>query len=678
MKKILLITLSLIGIALLHTSSAHATSGFDASRIIDDVVLTDTTRMSTGDIQNFLNSKVPTCDTNGTAPASDFGRPDLTHAQYAATQGWPAPPYPCLKDYTQNGQTAAQLINNAAQTYQVNPQVLIVLLQKEQGLVTDTWPLPSQYRSATGYGCPDTAACDSQYYGLTNQLNWAATMFHAIETNSPTWYTPYILGNNYIQYNPNSGCGGSTVNIQNRATQALYNYTPYQPNQAALDAGWALAPPCGAYGNRNFFLYFTDWFGSTTGLDYSWAFAGQYAYTDSTKTTPVNLSTLMPGQRIYVGFYAKNTGNKTWTNTGNNPVRVGTVRDYNRTSAFYDTTWLGYGRPATLQQSSVASGETGSFEFWMTVPPVSKITDFSEYFAPLIEGVAWMQDWGMNYSMRVTPPTYTWSLVGQAAYTDSTKTTPVGLNNLNPGDRRYIELVVKNTSNVTWANTGPNPIDLGTTSPIDRSSAFYDSTWLGYNRAARMVEPSVAPSQNATFDFWLTAPSINQSTTFLEHFTPVAEGITWMNDIGLNYAAQVNAATYGWSIVGQAAYTDSTKTTSAGLDNLNPGDRRYIELAIRNTGNVTWKNSGSNPMDLGTTRPTDRSSIFYDTGWLGYNRSARINEASVAPGQTATFDFWVDVPANATPGSYLEHFTPVLEGITWLQDIGLNYYIKVQ
>lgn len=79
--------------------------------------------------------------------------------------------------YSEGGRSAAQIIYDAAQQHQINPQVLIVLLQKEQGLVTDTWPLNIQYRSATGYGCPDTAACDSQYYGLTNQLNWAAKMF---------------------------------------------------------------------------------------------------------------------------------------------------------------------------------------------------------------------------------------------------------------------------------------------------------------------------------------------------------------------------------------------------------------------------------------------------------------------------------------------------------------------
>jgi len=240
--------------------------GFDAGNIIDDSVFTNADTMNASQIQDFLNSKVSSCDTDGTQP-SEYG--GGTRAQWAANQSLhpniPAfyPPFTCLKDYSQNGLTSAQIIYNAAQVYDINPQTLIVLLQKEQGLVTDTWPGPHQYKSATGYGCPDTAACDSQYYGFTNQVINAAKMFHAIETNSPTWYTPYILGNNVIQYNPDSSCGSSVVNIQNRATQALYNYTPYQPNAATLNAPMGTTVSCGAYGNLDFYRYFTQWFGST-------------------------------------------------------------------------------------------------------------------------------------------------------------------------------------------------------------------------------------------------------------------------------------------------------------------------------------------------------------------------------------------------------------------------------
>lgn len=266
LKQTLIITLSLaISItAIIAINSkplnAASTANFNPGKIIDDGIFVNSSSMNVSQIQNFLNSKVPTCDTYGTR-TSEFG--GGTRAQWAAARGY-YPPFTCLKDAYEGGRSSSQIIYDVAQQFQINPQVLIVLLQKEQGLVTDTWPTHNQYRTATGYGCPDTAPCDSQYYGLTNQLTWSARMFRAIMNASPTWYTPYVVGNNYIRWSPTASCGGSTINIQNRSTQALYNYTPYQPNQAALNAGYGTGDGCSAYGNRNFYLYFNDWFGSTT------------------------------------------------------------------------------------------------------------------------------------------------------------------------------------------------------------------------------------------------------------------------------------------------------------------------------------------------------------------------------------------------------------------------------
>jgi hypothetical protein len=286
-KAILLTTVAMIFLSsvtvLLSRQQTNAAAPWNPEEIIDNAVLTNKNTMSVAQIQDFLNSKVPVCDTQGTQ-TSEYG--GGTRAQWAANASYhPAegafyPPFTCLKDYTENGLSSAQIIYNAAQQYSINPQVLIVLLQKEQGLVTDTWPAPIQYQSATGYGCPDSSpgVCSSQYYGFTNQINWAATMFHAIMVDSPTWskkYYPYwatdpntgTTGARYVYYKPTTSCGGSWLNIQNRATQALYNYTPYQPNQAAIDAAMGQTVNCGAYGNINFYRYFTSWFGSTTNPD---------------------------------------------------------------------------------------------------------------------------------------------------------------------------------------------------------------------------------------------------------------------------------------------------------------------------------------------------------------------------------------------------------------------------
>ena len=232
---------------------------FDPGYIMSDYQMGNYNSMSEAEIWNFLKQK-GNCNDTRTYLADQY-----TSYSYHIKDGH----FVCLADETfgegtaygdgaPNGASAAHIIWQAAQDYRINPQVLIVLLQKEQGLITDSWPNNRQYRSATGYGCPDTAACDSKYYGFKNQVRQAASMFRAVLDGG---WTNYPLGNNYIQYNPNSSCGGSVVNIRSLATSALYRYTPYQPNSAALNAGYGTGDSCSAYGNRNFYSYFEDWFG---------------------------------------------------------------------------------------------------------------------------------------------------------------------------------------------------------------------------------------------------------------------------------------------------------------------------------------------------------------------------------------------------------------------------------
>ncbi|MDO5343402.1 MAG: hypothetical protein Q4F02_00610 [Candidatus Saccharibacteria bacterium] len=209
--------------------------------------------MSVEHIQTFLRSKNP-CNNTNIKLAQRY-----PHLTYNIRNG----KFVCMAEETFNGETAAQIIWQAAQDYTINPRVIIVLLEKEQGLITDTWPNHIQYRSATGFGCPDTAACDSQYYGLKNQIRHAAKLFRSVLDGG---WTNYPVGPNYIRFSPVATCGGTTVNVKNRATSALYRYTPYQPNQAALRAGYGLGDNCSAYGNRNFYALFHDWFGSTTDI----------------------------------------------------------------------------------------------------------------------------------------------------------------------------------------------------------------------------------------------------------------------------------------------------------------------------------------------------------------------------------------------------------------------------
>ncbi len=253
---IVIVTLVLATIIPPKNTSALSGSSFNPARIIDDGIFFNKNTMNTGDIQNFLNAKVPNCSAG----------------------------YTCLKDYSQSFNTvsadsfcggisggtksAANIVFDAAQACGINPQALLVLIQKESALVTSSSPSSISYRSATGFGCPDTAACDSQYYGFFNQVYRAARQFKRYVAQ-PNQYNYAVGRNSFIAYQANNpGCGGTNVTIQTSATAALYNYTPYQPNAAALNNLYGTGDSCSAYGNRNFWRIFSDWFGPPTGSGY--------------------------------------------------------------------------------------------------------------------------------------------------------------------------------------------------------------------------------------------------------------------------------------------------------------------------------------------------------------------------------------------------------------------------
>jgi hypothetical protein len=289
--KTLIVTMAIavsgIGL-LLHANTVHAVSAtdFQPGHIIDDAVFYNSGSFASAQaVQDFITSHTPTCDTWGTQP-SGYG--NLNRAQYAQqVMGWPGPPYVCLQNYYENpstgstsyengggafagGESAGQIIYDAAQQYGINPEVLLVMLKKESPgpLFSDSWPLKSQYRYAMGYACPDSgpnysAACVSSKAGFYNQMNLAAWQLRYY-ANNISQYNYQPGRSNYIQYSPDPNCGGTSVYIDNLATASLYIYTPYVPNQAALQAYPGTAS-CGAYGNRNFFMFFNEWFGSTYG-----------------------------------------------------------------------------------------------------------------------------------------------------------------------------------------------------------------------------------------------------------------------------------------------------------------------------------------------------------------------------------------------------------------------------
>lgn len=104
-------------------------------------------------------------------------------------------------------------------------------------------------------------------------------------------------------------------------------------------------------------------------------------------------------------------------------------------------------------------------------------------------------------------------------------------------------------------------------------------------------------------------------------------------------------------------------------------------VEVKNTGNMVWTSDPKSTtfrgvMRLGTARPLDRQSVFYDSAnWSSQNRAAYMTPSLVRPGETAKFSF--NVKANQL-GNFKEYFRPVVDYVTWLNDLGIYWKLTVQ
>jgi len=161
--------------------------------------------------------------------------------------------------------TAAELIWDVSRVSGLNPQVILVTLQKEQGLIGQVDPqrLQKALDRAMGFDCPDAAGCGKLFPGFYYQLfgnvdtegnrYLGATKSLMRSYNTPGGRGPLLLstparvGDSVTLDNETGDFDGvpasQTVTLGNLATAALYRYTPHVYN-----------------GNYNFWNFFTSWF----------------------------------------------------------------------------------------------------------------------------------------------------------------------------------------------------------------------------------------------------------------------------------------------------------------------------------------------------------------------------------------------------------------------------------
>lgn len=293
MKKLMFLGSFLLTVVIVASSLGVAKAEFNKDSIIGDNVFNDTGAMSDTQIDAFLNGFSASCISTN----SGFAAKQPTG--YTPSAGF------TYGDYV----SAGKVIYSAAKTYGLNPQVLIVTLEKEQSLVTGRNDFSGycnngdehKYAAAVGYGCPDSlegysytgvslyrrngvvrtstgATCvnSKDKAGFSQQVIRAAWLLKFGQQRSlgnmgwaviqGTWNNsddpqmcyggPMTRGNfqvcpsgSTIYYDGYRTIDGVSTFMGTGATAALYWYTPH------------------FHGNELFVYFFEKWFGSTIGSD---------------------------------------------------------------------------------------------------------------------------------------------------------------------------------------------------------------------------------------------------------------------------------------------------------------------------------------------------------------------------------------------------------------------------
>lgn len=262
---------------------------FDRNRIIDDSIFDNSGTMNTGQIDAFLNGFSNSCI------SMNSGFQAIKPIGYNPSQGFQ------YGDYT----SAGEVIATAAGIYGINPQVLIVTLEKEQGLVRGQNNFAGycnngnshKYAAAAGYGCPDSGSSQGysnvniyRRHGVTNTsvsstcVNTSAKVGFSQQVIRAAWLLKFgqqrskgnlnwaVIGGSWDNSDDLRSCYGGPMTQGNRRTcpngttvyydgfKTIDNTAVYMTNGATAALYWYTPH---FHGNQNFSSLFNEWFGAT-------------------------------------------------------------------------------------------------------------------------------------------------------------------------------------------------------------------------------------------------------------------------------------------------------------------------------------------------------------------------------------------------------------------------------
>jgi hypothetical protein len=317
-------------------AAAVVGSEFKAGKIISDAHFYNGAALTEAEIQAFL-----------VARGSGLATKTFTVASRARSVSDTTGNVRCGAFTGGTGLASSTIIYRAQAACGISAKVILVTLQKEQGLILKAAPSQAALDRAMGMACPDTAPCAVASLGFGNQVYEGSRQLNTYKASRFATQP----GQKAIQWHPNAACGSSVITIENYATAALYSYTPYQPNAAALANLGGTGDSCSSYGNRNFWVFYNNWFGSPTAAT---------------------------GPELVAAFYQLQGGATGWLGAATTPIVEVTARGSGYQRAFvggtiYWTATTGARAvPTSLNALFVAAGGVAGYMGWPTAATVTE------------------------------------------------------------------------------------------------------------------------------------------------------------------------------------------------------------------------------------------------------------------------------------------------------------------
>ena len=336
-------------------------------------------------------------------------------------------------------------------------------------------------------------------------------------------------------------------------------------------------------------------------------------------------SSMTAGQQYSVSVTMRNSGATTWTAAS--LVGLGAVNPY-------DNAIWGMNRAGLAGSDTIGPGQQKTFTWTVRAPAIAGNYNFQ--WRMVRDGVAWFGDTSANTVVAV-------SAAGLPDASFVSQSVPTAMT---AGQQYSVSVTMRNTGATTWTAAGF--YRLGAVNP-------YNNALWGMNRVGLTSGESVAPNQNKTFTWTVTAPA--SAGTYNFQWRMVRDGVMWFGPTTVNAVVTVSGGG-----TPNAAYVSHSVPTS-----MTAGQQYSVSVTMRNSGGTTWTPGAW--YRLGAINP-------YDNAIWGMNRVGLSSGESVAVGQQKTFTWTVRAPT--TPGQYNFQWRMVRDGVMWFGDSSANVVVSVQ